>query len=612
MKILLIHQAFVSGNEAGGTRHYELGQRLQKHGDHLTVVASQVGYLTGQRVTSKQSGLVVHENQDGIDVLRAYTTPVLHRGFVWRVLAFLIFAVTSVYAGLRAGKVDVVMGTTPPIFQAFSAWLVALLSRRPFLLEVRDLWPEFAIGMGVLTNPLLIQVARWGENFLYARANHILVNSPAYRDYLLKKGIPADKISFVANGVEVEMFKPDADGAAIRERYHLHDKFIVVYAGAHGPANNLGQVLQAADRLRANERIHFLMVGDGKDRASLEAEAQRLKLTNITFTGALPKSQMPEVFAAADLCLAILMNIPMFTTTYPNKVFDYMAAGRPTLLAIDGVIREVIENAHGGVYVAPQDDEALAAEIACLADNVTERQNMGRSAREYVTTHFNREQQAEEFRRVLQKVVKLRRRRLYFAAKRLFDFTAALFGLILLAPVILGVALAIFVTTGAPIFFKQTRPGQHGKPFLMIKFRTMSNARDAKGALLPDDKRLTRLGQFLRSTSLDELPELFNVLKGDMSLVGPRPLLMQYLGRYTTEQSRRHDVKPGITGWAQINGRNTISWEDRFKLDVWYVDHASLWLDIQILLRTVEKVLKREGISQDGQATMSEFMGSQP
>ena len=162
---------------------------------------------------------------------------------------------------------------------------------------------------------------------------------------------------------------------------------------------------------------------------------------------------------------------------------------------------------------------------------------------------------------------------------------------------------------GSPVLFRQRRPGLHGKPFTIYKFRTMTDARDAQGKLLPDAERLTPFGRFLRSASLDELPELFNVLKGDMSLVGPRPLLMQYLDRYTPEQMRRHEVKPGITGWAQVNGRNAITWEQKFALDVWYVDNKSLGLDGKIILLTLWKILKREGISQPGQATMEEFMG---
>jgi len=191
----------------------------------------------------------------------------------------------------------------------------------------------------------------------------------------------------------------------------------------------------------------------------------------------------------------------------------------------------------------------------------------------------------------------------------LFDLALTIPALILLSPILLIVALIVRFKLGSPILFKQMRPGLHAKPFALYKFRTMTDKRGGDGQLLPDAERLTRFGRFLRASSLDELPELFNVLKGDMSLVGPRPLLMQYLPRYTPVQARRHEAKPGITGWAQVNGRNAITWEEKFKLDVWYVDNWSLWLDIKIIAMTVWKILKREGISQPGQATMAEFKG---
>ena len=196
--------------------------------------------------------------------------------------------------------------------------------------------------------------------------------------------------------------------------------------------------------------------------------------------------------------------------------------------------------------------------------------------------------------------------------KRLFDITAAACALLLLALPLLVVIWMVRRKLGSPVFFTQMRPGLQGKPFLMVKFRTMTDARGPDGALLPDADRLTPFGRFLRATSLDELPELWNVLKGDMSLVGPRPLLMEYLPLYSPQQARRHEVRPGITGWAQVNGRNAIGWEDKFTLDVWYVDHRSLWLDIKILWLTVKKVLVREGISADGEATMGRFTGSKP
>ncbi|HAS8501779.1 TPA: sugar transferase [Vibrio vulnificus] len=195
--------------------------------------------------------------------------------------------------------------------------------------------------------------------------------------------------------------------------------------------------------------------------------------------------------------------------------------------------------------------------------------------------------------------------------KRLFDFLVSLTALILLSPIIALVAWKIRKNLGSPVLFRQTRPGLNGKPFEMVKFRTMKDAVDAQGNPLPDSERMTPFGDKLRNSSLDELPELWNVLKGEMSLVGPRPLLMQYLPLYSPEQARRHEVRPGVTGWAQINGRNAISWEEKFKLDVWYVDNRSFWLDIKILFLTVKKVFVKEGISAEGHVTTEYFKGNE-
>jgi len=194
--------------------------------------------------------------------------------------------------------------------------------------------------------------------------------------------------------------------------------------------------------------------------------------------------------------------------------------------------------------------------------------------------------------------------------KRLFDFTAAFCGLILLGPLLIVIALLVRVKLGSPVLFRQQRPGLHAKPFNMYKFRTMTDAVDSKGDFLPDEKRLTALGRFLRSSSLDELPELLNIIKYEMSLVGPRPLLIEYLPRYNAEQARRHEVRPGITGWAQVNGRNAISWEEKFKLDVWYVENRTFRLDLRILWLTFIKTITREGINYPGQATMEKFQGT--
>lgn len=614
MHTLLIHQAFASYDQPGGTRHFELARHCVQQGHRFSIVASDLSYLTGQQATARQ-GLVTEQNLDGVQVLRTYTYPSLHRSFTWRVVSFLSFMFTSVVAALRAQSVDVVMGTSPPIFQAVSAWFIAAVRRRPFLLEIRDLWPEFAISLGVLKNPVLIKFSRWLESFLYARANHILVNSPAYRDYLIDKGIAPSKISLISNGVDTTMFDPLAHDEQIRQEWQLDNKFVVTYAGALGVANDITNILRAAALLRDKPHIHFLLVGDGKERANLEEFAAEHSLSNVTFTGTRPKSEMKNFLAASDACLATLQNIPMFRTTYPNKVFDYMAAGRATVLAIDGVIREVVEQARGGVYVTPGDPEALASAIEDLSLDREEARRMGTSAREYVTKHFDRRQQADDFARLLERIAdddRNNRRKTFYRkfGKRFLDITIASFVLVLLSPVLLLTALAVRLKLGAPVLFRQKRPGLYGAIFTLLKFRTMTNGRDENNKLLPDAQRLTSFGKFLRSASLDELPEVFNVLRGDMSLVGPRPLLVQYLERYTPEQARRHELKPGITGLAQISGRNALAWEEKFKLDVYYVNNCSFNLDAKILFETMAKVLKREGISAQDHVTAMEFQGT--
>jgi glycosyltransferase involved in cell wall biosynthesis len=403
MHVLLIHQGFASPSEPGGTRHFELARRAVEQGHQFTVVASDFSYFMGKR-PARSLNMTSEETVEGISVIRAYTYPTLHGGFFGQLLSFISFAISSFIAAVRVTKVDLVMGTSPPIFQAVSAWLVSALRRRPLLLEIRDLWPEFIIDMGKLKNPLAIRVSRWLELFLYRRASHLLVNSPAYVDYLIEKGVPSAKITLIANGVDPAMFDPSADGAGVRRQFDLNGKFVVMYAGAMGPANDLDMLLDAAAELREDSRFFFLLVGDGKLRKHLQARAETLHLKNLSFAGSQPKQEMRYFLASADICVAILQNIRMFQMTYPNKVFDYMAAGRPVLLAIDGVIREVVEAAQAGIYVPPGDPKALVDALRYLADHPQERRDMCRRGRLYVEEKFNRAKQSGQFITLLEEV----------------------------------------------------------------------------------------------------------------------------------------------------------------------------------------------------------------
>lgn len=405
MKILLINQVFVSPEEPGHTRHFEMGQYLKARGHELIIVASDLNYQTGQR-TVERRGLYAEQVFDGIRVLRSYMYPAIHRSYFWRVIAFFSFMFSSIWTAMRVKDVDLVLGTTPPIFQAVSALVVASLRGKPFLLEVRDLWPEFGISMGVLKNPLIIALSRWLENFLYKRTDHILVNSPAYREYMLAKGVPDNKVTYIAYGTDVDMFNPSIDGSSIRKELKVEDKFVVLYAGALGQANDIDTLLRAAERLKKEERIRFVLFGDGKERARLETDAKNKDLHNVIFAGTRPKKDMPLIVASADACLAILQDIPAFRTTYPNKVFDYMAAGRVSFIVIDGITRELIEVSQGGVYVHPADDAMLAQKILELSQNPAQVKAMGASAREYLVKNLDRRDKLNETLGLLEKLVK--------------------------------------------------------------------------------------------------------------------------------------------------------------------------------------------------------------
>jgi len=313
---------------------------------------------------------------------------------------------SSVWTALIVKDADIIMGTTPPIFQSVSAWVVATVRRKPFLLEVRDLWPEFGVSMGVLKNPILISLARWLENFLYARATHILVNSPAYKDYMLGKGVPENKITYIPYGTDVDMFNPNVDGSSVRKNLELENKFVVLYAGALGQANDIDTILRAAERLNRESKIRFVLFGDGKERTRLESESKRMNLTNVIFAGVCAKKEMPLVIASSDVCLAILQDVPMFRTTYPNKVFDYMAAARGTVLVIDGVVREVIEFSSGGVFVQPGNDEGLAKTILELSSDPQRVRQMGINARAYLVKYLDRRDKLNDTLKLLESLVK--------------------------------------------------------------------------------------------------------------------------------------------------------------------------------------------------------------
>jgi glycosyltransferase involved in cell wall biosynthesis len=389
MHILLIHQAFASLDEPGGTRHHELARALVQRGHRVTVIASPVSYLTGAASAAGD------EVEPGISIRRAATYQALHRSFVHRVFAFASFMVSSFFVGLGVRHVDLVWGTSPPIFQGWTAWMLARLKRVPFLFEVRDLWPSFAIAVGVLKNPLLVRLSLWLEHFLYRHADRVMVNSPGYVAHVKECG--ARRTELVPNGADPAMFNPGDDGRAFRATHGLEDKFVALYAGAHGMSNDLGVLLQSASLLATSHpEIQIVFLGDGKEKPALQARAAEMKLSNVCFLPPVPKSGMAAALAGSDACIAILKPLDEYKTTYPNKVFDYMAAGRPVVLAIDGVIRNVVETAVCGIFAQPGDPAAVAQAIVRLAADRSASRVMGLNGRRTVEAQFSRAASADK------------------------------------------------------------------------------------------------------------------------------------------------------------------------------------------------------------------------
>ena len=382
MHILIIHQAFASINEPGGTRHHEFARLLASRGHKVTVIASPISYITGSHTHQANSDL------EGVTILRAVVYDAHHKSFVHRVIAFFSFMLSSFWIGLGVKNVDLVWGTSPPIFQGVTAWALARIKGVKFLFEVRDLWPQFAIAVGVLKNPILIFLTEWLERFLYRRADRVMVNSPGFLQPVISRG--AKRVELIPNGADPSMFDPTDNGAIFRQSNGLNDKFIALYAGAHGMSNDLQIILESASLLADTKNIHIVLLGDGKEKPALLAQAKEMNLRNVTFLPSVPKTEMASALAGADACIAILKPLEEYKTTYPNKVFDYMAAGRPVVLAIDGVIREVVESAGCGVFATPGNAIELANAIRKLAANSEQSHAMGLRGRKYLEENFSR------------------------------------------------------------------------------------------------------------------------------------------------------------------------------------------------------------------------------
>lgn len=391
MHILLMHQIFVTPERGGGTRHYELAKYLVELGHEVTVIASDVDYMSGSKIGRKR------ESREGITIIYARTPAFVHRNILFRALSFLTFSLTSFFEGLKVKKVDVIWATSPPLFQSITSALLSVFKRKKLLFEVRDLWLDFAQELGVVRNRFVLDVFRFLEKMVYGRAHKVMVNSPGFIPFV-SRHVSADDVIFIPNGVISEDFSEKGDSVySFRKKINAEDRFIVSYTGNMGVANDLESIIAAAEEIR-NELpdVLFLFVGGGMKGRSLAEQCSAKGLDNVLFIPPVSKTEVPSVLHASDVCIATLKNIKLFTTVYPNKVFDYMAAKKPIILAIEGVIKDVIENSGGGICVTPGDSRGIGDAVRVYYRDRDRLVNDGTAAYLYVKKHFERKVIAEK------------------------------------------------------------------------------------------------------------------------------------------------------------------------------------------------------------------------
>lgn len=628
MKVLYLHQYFSTPNGASGTRSYEFARELVEAGHQVQMIClneargdsglGSINFNFGLR-----RGIV-----DGIEVIEFNIPYSNHSGLVRRSLIFIEYSIKSLAFAYQS-NCDLIFATSTPLTASIPGIILRLLRGTPFVFEIRDLWPELPKSMGIVKNPFILTSLSWLEWFSYHIADNCIGLAPGICEGIASQEINHEKIHLIPNASDLEIFRPLSS-----EKNKTFDQlrdfkiflkttdFVAAFTGAHGLANGLESVLDVACSLKKKQRndIKLLFIGDGKYKKNLIEIAEKKKLDNCYFVPPIPKKKLANIFeSSVNVGLMVLKNIPAFyNSTSPNKFFDYLASGLPIVNNYPGWIADLINENNLGIVVPPDNPELFADALIFIKDNPQKSYKMGSNSRELAETTFSRRLIKKDFKELIESTHSRYKNRknsyliklFYSGFKTFSDRTLALFSLIILSPALLIISILVLIKCGKPIFFVQKRPGLGEKIFGLIKFRTMTIQRDTNGKLLDDEQRLTPFGNWLRSTSLDELPSLINILKGEMSFIGPRPLLIRYLPLYSKEQKRRHDVKPGFTGLAQINGRNQLSWEERFNFDVIYVENRSFVLDLKIFFITIWKVFIKEGINASNHVTMRPFQGS--
>ncbi len=609
MKILYIDQYFSTRQGNSGTRSYEFARRLVDKGHQVTMIttASRYSNLRGQRQWLRRQKI------EGIDVISLRIDYGQSMGYLRRTLSFAAFMLASIVLAALGQKHDLVFASSTPLSVGVSGAVAAWLRRIPFVFEVRDLWPQAPIELGIIKNPVLIALLRMTEKWIYRRATRINALSPGMAEAIAATGIDAQKISMIPNASDPDLVPKKSARRSVRQRYGLRaGSFLVVYAGALGPANDLSALIEVAVEVRraGEKKIRFLIAGQGSDENRIRRLAADRNLDNVIFTGALSRDEVGAILAAADLGVTCFAPLPVLQTCSPNKMFDYFSADLPQMVNTPGWIEETVVKNGAGFYWPTDDPKAGARKIVELSKDADMRKTMQMRAGQLAAGHFDRGLLADKLLALFTEARSESAAGFPEFARNLFDKTLALAALSFLSPLFCVVAIAIRTEDGGPVFYKARRIGLGGKPFSMMKFRTMVVGAEKMGLGLnvaDNDERITKTGAFLREWSLDEAPQLLNILAGEMNIVGPRPALTEHVEKYSDEQKRRLRVQPGLTGWAQINGRNALTWDEKLDYDLWYVKHRSFYLDMAIIAKTFGVVFRKEGLYEPDAGQGDEF-----
>ncbi len=407
MKVLVIHQYYLGRNEGGGSRFNEMCKYWSESGIDVTVIAGTVHYATGIKDKKYKGKWNIKEKDGKVNVIRCFVANSYNKNFLGRLFAYFSFMLSSIWAGLfHIGKIDVIIATSPPLTVGFTAIVLSIVKKTPFISEVRDIWPDSAIQSGVLKNKLLIKLSYWLESISYKRAKKIVVLTPAFRDYLIKKGINSNKVSFIPNAADLDIFKPANKYNWVRKKYGLEDKFVILYTGAHGRANGLLQLIETANLLKGYKDIVFMLIGDGMEKPMLKEAAKKLSLQNVIFVDTQPKHKIVDFINASDVGIAVLRKLEIFKTVYPNKIFDYMACAKPIIIGIDGAARKLVEKAGAGIFAEPENSESIKNAILFFYNNRKMCKIYGDKGYRFVQNQMNRQIMAKKYMEVMENVGK--------------------------------------------------------------------------------------------------------------------------------------------------------------------------------------------------------------